>query len=366
MEPLSLGLGLASHLGGALFHAAVHIAGHETFHTLKHKFSHRWLRNHDVSRALNESYIAALAILERDFKKKESDPSQQALGARALDRLRAQASRLFPPVEGEAALTEAQAVELLQDPAMLGSTVNELVAAARPVPPALRALLETSFPDAMAFAFKELGLKQNEKVRAVLQHEMLSSLKESAACEAKQLEEVRKNLSEITSLLENQESMKQFQSRFQESIAGSLRDLSTHVAKIASGQDELKVMLQKALDGDGPAQAYLLITDAAGNQLTRHPLKATVSTIGRDPENSVQLSHGAVSSRHAEIKSEGGFFIVRDLGSRNGTFLGADSTRIRSKMIMFGQQIRIGPFVLELQSPDQGAAAMEPPGTIPV
>lgn len=366
MEPLSVGLGLAAHLGGALFHAAVHIAGHETFHTLKHKFSHRWLRNHDVSRSLNESYIAALAILERDFKKKETDPSQLELGARALDRLRSQAGRLFPAVEGEAALTEAQAVDLLKDPSILGSTVNELIASARPVPPTLRALLENSFPDAMSFAFKELGLKQNEKVRAVLQHEMLSSLKESAACAEKQLEEVRKNLSEITSLLENQESMRQFQSRFQESIAGSLKDLSTNVSRIASGQDELKVMLQKALDGDGPTHAYLMISDGSGNALTRHPLKATVSTIGRDPENSVQLSHGAVSSRHAEIKSEGGFFIVRDLGSRNGTFLGSDANRIRSKMIVFGQQIRIGPFLLELQSPEQGRNLLEPPGTIPV
>jgi hypothetical protein len=366
MEPISLGLGLVHHLGQALFHAAVHIAGHETFHTIKHRFSHHWLRNHDVSRALNESYIAALGILERDFRAKVVDPAQRELGARALDRLRSQAARLFPALEGPAALTESEAADLIHDPGTLDATVKELIAVARPVPAELRVLIEESLADAMAFTFKELGLKQNEKVRAVLQHEMLAALKESAALQSGQLDQVRQDLSEMTSLLEKQESMRRFQERFHESIASGLRDLSTQVSRVASGQDELKVMLQMALEGEGPALAYVAVSDGSGNRLARHPLRTSVSTIGRDPDNTIQLSHGSVSGRHAEIKSEGGFFTVRDLGSRNGTYLDADPGRIRSKLITFGQKLRIGTFVLEFQSPEAGLKPTEPPATIPV
>ena len=366
MEPMTLGLGLVTHLGSALFHAAVHIAGHETFHTVKHKLSHRWLRNHDVSRTLNESYIAALEILERDFRKKVSDPEQQELGARALGRLRAQAGRIFPPVEGPAVLSESDAARLIKDPGLLDATIAELIAAARPIPAPLQALLKESFADALAFAFKELGLKQNEKVRAVLQHEMLSGLQESAALASGQLDEVRKNLGQLAVLIEAQDDMRRFQERFQESIAAGIRDLSAQVAQVASGQEELKGLIRRALDGEGPARAYLTISDQAAHALARHPLRGAVSTIGRDPENTVQLSHGAVSGRHAEIKSEGGMFIVRDLGSRNGTFVDADTTPIRSRMIAFGQKLRIGPFVLELQTPEEGLKSMEPPATMPM
>lgn len=41
--------------------------------------------------------------------------------------------------------------------------------------------------------------------------------------------------------------------------------------------------------------------------------------IGRDPASGLRLSHDTVSRRHAELRMEGGQWVLRDLGSTNGT-----------------------------------------------
>ncbi|MGW7363820.1 FHA domain-containing protein [Streptomyces sp. NPDC054841] len=41
--------------------------------------------------------------------------------------------------------------------------------------------------------------------------------------------------------------------------------------------------------------------------------------IGRDPSNGLRLSHDTVSRLHAELTLRGGLWVLRDLGSTNGT-----------------------------------------------
>ncbi|MFJ3586714.1 FHA domain-containing protein [Streptomyces sp. NPDC090127] len=41
--------------------------------------------------------------------------------------------------------------------------------------------------------------------------------------------------------------------------------------------------------------------------------------IGRDPMNGLRLSHETVSRMHAELSLQGGLWVLRDLGSTNGT-----------------------------------------------
>ncbi|MFD6812072.1 FHA domain-containing protein [Streptomyces anthocyanicus] len=45
-----------------------------------------------------------------------------------------------------------------------------------------------------------------------------------------------------------------------------------------------------------------------------HPLR-----IGRDPVNGLRLSHETASRLHAELSLQGGHWVLRDLGSTNGT-----------------------------------------------
>jgi NADPH-dependent 2,4-dienoyl-CoA reductase/sulfur reductase-like enzyme len=69
-----------------------------------------------------------------------------------------------------------------------------------------------------------------------------------------------------------------------------------------------------------------------------------VLTIGREPNASLLINHYAVSRRHAEITYANGHYVLRDLGSRNGTFL---------------NDIRLEPYKVHILNPhDQIRIAM--------
>lgn len=69
------------------------------------------------------------------------------------------------------------------------------------------------------------------------------------------------------------------------------------------------------------------------------PITGTVS-IGRSPENSLQLDDLQVSRRHAAVENTARGTILRDLGSGNGTFVG--TRRVLEYKLADGDVIRIG------------------------
>lgn len=65
--------------------------------------------------------------------------------------------------------------------------------------------------------------------------------------------------------------------------------------------------------------------------------------LGRDPESDLRLDYPTISWRHARLTREGAGVLVEDLGSRNGTFVGA--VRVSGKMLVKpGQQIAVGSY----------------------
>lgn len=69
------------------------------------------------------------------------------------------------------------------------------------------------------------------------------------------------------------------------------------------------------------------------------------SLIGRDESADLQLPVVAVSRRHAEIVWQNPGFLLRDLGSRNGTLL--DGAQITEAMLEHASEIRIGDAILK-------------------
>jgi DNA-binding NtrC family response regulator len=65
--------------------------------------------------------------------------------------------------------------------------------------------------------------------------------------------------------------------------------------------------------------------------------------LGRDPECAVPLDFRRVSRRHAEIHRDGPIFVVRDLHSRNGTFVNGE--RIAHAALATGDVLRVGECV---------------------
>ncbi|MEP7342169.1 MAG: FHA domain-containing protein [Acidobacteriota bacterium] len=69
-------------------------------------------------------------------------------------------------------------------------------------------------------------------------------------------------------------------------------------------------------------------------------LESLKFTIGRGPENSLCLPSSVVSRLHAEVIRLGQDFVLRDLGSTNGSYL--NGKRITESMLSDGDQIRFG------------------------
>jgi DNA-binding NtrC family response regulator len=95
---------------------------------------------------------------------------------------------------------------------------------------------------------------------------------------------------------------------------------------------------------DGPDRG--LVCEATG----------PVIAVGTSSDNEVVLTDPTVSRYHIELRYEGGVF-VRDLGSRNGTFV--NDVRIRSAVVPVGACLRIGSSVIRLT--DAGTGRNQPP-----
>ena len=98
-----------------------------------------------------------------------------------------------------------------------------------------------------------------------------------------------------------------------------------------------------ALEGLPPGSA-LLVVKRGPNAGSRFLLDADVTTAGRHPESDIFLDDVTVSRRHAEFAREGGGFVVRDVGSLNGTYLNRE--RIDVAALAGGDEVQIGKYRL--------------------
>jgi DNA-binding response OmpR family regulator len=82
-----------------------------------------------------------------------------------------------------------------------------------------------------------------------------------------------------------------------------------------------------------------------------HFTRTSTSTVvvGRGPEADLQLVHPLVSRRHAELTlQDDGDFLVRDLGSRNGTIVNDELLQELAKAVAAPAVVQVGPYVLRL------------------
>jgi pSer/pThr/pTyr-binding forkhead associated (FHA) protein len=73
-------------------------------------------------------------------------------------------------------------------------------------------------------------------------------------------------------------------------------------------------------------------------------LDSDVTRAGRHPESDIFLDDITVSRRHAEFQRGSGGYVVRDVGSLNGTYLNRE--RIDETDLANGDEVQIGKFKL--------------------
>lgn len=76
----------------------------------------------------------------------------------------------------------------------------------------------------------------------------------------------------------------------------------------------------------------------------RFTLSGDSTRLGRHPDSDISLDDISVSRRHAEIRHDGDEYVLRDVGSLNGTYV--NQRRVDSVVLQQGDEILIGRFRL--------------------
>lgn len=120
----------------------------------------------------------------------------------------------------------------------------------------------------------------------------------------------------------------------------------------AAGQQQQPAGLKTQafmIDGSGGSRQLLgWLVPVDGPQRGELYTLAPLSVIGTDPTCNVVLSDQFMSSRHAEIKAEGGLWVLHDLGSTNGTYV--NDQRVDQRELVDNDFIRFGQSVVKFKS----------------
>ena len=111
------------------------------------------------------------------------------------------------------------------------------------------------------------------------------------------------------------------------------------------------------MSGSLPPGMALLVVRRGPNAGARFLLDHDVTTSGRHPDSDIFLDDVTVSRKHAEfIRKPGGVFVVRDVGSLNGTYVQRD--RIDEAVLRDGDEVQIGKYRMVFHpSPRGGGGA---------
>ena len=93
-----------------------------------------------------------------------------------------------------------------------------------------------------------------------------------------------------------------------------------------------------------PEGSALLIVRRGPSAGSRFLLDRDLTSAGRHPDSDIFLDDVTVSRRHAEFLRQAGGFVVRDVGSLNGTYLNRE--RIEEASLTNGDEVQVGKFRL--------------------
>jgi pSer/pThr/pTyr-binding forkhead associated (FHA) protein len=132
--------------------------------------------------------------------------------------------------------------------------------------------------------------------------------------------------------------------------ADSRKDLTTtiHLTALRSVESSLNRLIEESgpelievlngLSGD----AAMLVSLIGPNKGARYLLEQGTTRIGRATTNEIFLDDVTVSRKHAEIAKAGKDYLLRDLGSLNGSYLNGEL--IGEENLSDGDELQIGKF----------------------
>jgi hypothetical protein len=115
---------------------------------------------------------------------------------------------------------------------------------------------------------------------------------------------------------------------------------------------EMRQRVEKAVQAPATAPGWVKIIKS-GTDPRLHPghvlLLRSQTTIGADDENEIVLGDNFVSGRHACLRWDGVSWLIKDLGSANGTFVnGQRCAPHKEQLVPVGATLQIGDVVFQL------------------
>jgi len=105
------------------------------------------------------------------------------------------------------------------------------------------------------------------------------------------------------------------------------------------GEEDVTVTIPELPEGVG-----VLVVKRGPNAGSRFLLDDALTKVGRHPDSEIFLDDVTVSRRHAEFLRQGSAYVVRDVGSLNGTYLNRE--RVEEARLENGDEVQIGKFKL--------------------
>ncbi len=107
-------------------------------------------------------------------------------------------------------------------------------------------------------------------------------------------------------------------------------------------------MIGAGAPGGGSMQLCGWVVPLQGSQRGELFTLSPHSSIGTDPTCTVVLHDKFMSSKHAEIKAEGGVWVLKDLGSTNGTYV--NDKRVEKHELVDNDFIKFGGSLVKFKS----------------
>ncbi len=111
---------------------------------------------------------------------------------------------------------------------------------------------------------------------------------------------------------------------------------SSHTAAVADGEDEVRF------------RRYCF---CFGPERGTKPFGARLIHLGSAPDNDLVVDSPTVSRQHARMEFVGSGYLLRDLGSKNGTFI--DGVRVMEAFLVAGARVRLGTAEMEFRLEDE-------------
>ncbi len=122
-------------------------------------------------------------------------------------------------------------------------------------------------------------------------------------------------------------------------LAADESTLTLSAVEAADEEDDLAKYLEELGPGVG-----LLVVRSGPESGSSYRLERKTTAIGRHPDSDVFLDDITVSRRHVVIEKTDAGYVLRDVGSLNGTYV--NKKRVDESPLRYGDEVQIGRYRL--------------------